>query len=232
MPRLSALLRRIPPYVPITFAVMVASQLIAYCGTRLFLPYLPVHVLTGPLDARIPFSPAWVTVYCLCFPYWAVCGLQILSDSKAYAYRFAAAYLISMAISAACFLIWPGTLARPEVTGTGFFARWVRGIYAVDSPTNLCPSLHVMLTYDCFRGALACRRFPRAFTVCAFVFFLLVCCSVVLVKQHALIDIPCGILVAELSLQLSRLLRLERAGFAIEARLRSKNKRDKQQHKE
>ena len=57
-----------------------------------------------------------------------------------------------------------------------------------------------------------------------FFFFLLVCCSVVLVKQHVLADIPSAILVGELSLQLGRLLRLERIPFAIERAWQNRNK--------
>ena len=51
-------------------------------------------------------------------------------------------------------------------------------------------------------------------------FFLLVCCSVLFVKQHALIDVPAGIAVGELALQCGRVFRLERIGFAIEKRFR------------
>ena len=224
MSRLTPLLRRIPRHVLITFAVIAASQVLAYCGTNLLNPYLTPHVLTGPLDDRIPFSPPWVTVYCLCFPYWIVCGYLILRSSKTYAYRFTAAYVISMAISAAFFVLWPGTLARPEITGKGFFDWWMRIVYAVDGPTNLCPSLHVMVTYYCFRGAWECGQFSRRSLVAFFVFFVLVCGSVVLVKQHALIDIPCGILVGELSLTLARLLRLERIGLRLETNWRNRKK--------
>ena len=224
MSRQNAPPRRVPPYVLITLAVMAAAQILAYFGPKQLSPYLTPRLLTGPLDDLIPFSPPWITVYCLSFPYWAVSGFLILREGKAPAYRIAAAYVLSLAVAAAAFLLWPGTLVRPEVAGDGFFERWVRMIYDADTPTNLCPSMHVIVTYYCFRGALECKKLPRRYTVFAFVFLLLVCCSVLLVKQHALIDVPCGILVGELGMQLSRLLRLERIPRGIEKLFTKKEK--------
>ena len=61
MSRLNALLRRIPPYVLPTLAVMAAVQMLVYFGTNRIVPSLTPRVLTGPLDDLIPFSPPWVT---------------------------------------------------------------------------------------------------------------------------------------------------------------------------
>lgn len=202
------------------FAVMAASQLFVYYITRLVLPHLTLHILTGPLDARIPFSPPWVTVYCLCFPFWLAIGLWVASREKPRAYRACASYVLAMLLSGAVFLLWPGTMARPEPAGTDIFAAWVRLIYALDSPTNLCPSLHVLVTYFCFRCIAADKAPPRWCKGVVLVFFMLVCCSVLFVKQHALIDVPAGIAVGELALQGGRVFRLERIGFAIEKRFR------------
>lgn len=220
MPRRPGLLSRIPKHAWIGLAVLFGSMLLVYYATRLVLPHLTAHVLTGPLDARIPFSPPWVTVYVLSYPFWLVSALWILSADRAFAWRFCASFALAMAVSCAVFLLWPGTMARPEVTQRGFFADCVRFIYLVDSPTNLCPSLHVLNSYFCFRGALESKAVPRPYAAFSLVFFLLVCCSVLLVKQHALIDVPVAVVIAEACLQCGRLLRAERVGFAMEHHFR------------
>ena len=207
---------RIPLYGLICIAVITAALALCYWATHLFLPGLPTHVMTCPLDARIPFSPPWVAVYFLSFPFWLQGGLHITCQEKPRAYRFTAGCILALLISGAVFLIWPGTMERPEVTGTGFFDNWVRLLYRIDTPTNLFPSLHVLLTYCCWRGTLGCERIPRWYRGFAFVFFLLVCCTVLLVKQHAIIDVPAGIVVGELALQCARIFRLERIPFAVE----------------
>ena len=205
-----------PLYVLLTLAAMAASQFLCYYLTRLFIPHMTLHILTGPLDARIPFSPPWVTVYFLSFPFWIGTALWILLESKTHAYRIGTAYVLAMLFSAVIFLIYPGTLERPEIIGGGFFNEWMRLLYQIDSPTNLCPSLHVLITYFCWRGTLNCEKIPVWYKVFSFVFCIGVCCSVLLVKQHALIDVPGGIIVGELALQCARLFRLERIPFGIE----------------
>ena len=110
MSRSAAPLSRIPIYALVCLAVMAASQLFVYYTTRLALPHLTLHFLTGPLDARIPFSPPWITVYCLAFPFWIVSGLWITAGDKARAYRFTASYVLAMLLSGAVFLLWPGTM--------------------------------------------------------------------------------------------------------------------------
>ena len=203
-------------YTLVCFAVFLAASALVYCGTRLVLPHLTLHMLTGPLDEKILFSPPWIVVYLLCFPFWIATGLWILSGEKAYAYRCTAAYVLVMLLTGAAYLIWPGTMERPEVTGAGVFNALIRFVYSVDSPTNLCPSMHVIFTYFCFRGALGSRHIPAWYKVFTGVWLVLVCCCVLLVKQHALIDVPAGILTAEVAWQLGRLLRTERIGFAID----------------
>ncbi len=211
---------RVPRYAVLCLAAATAAQLLCYYATRLALPYLTLHVLTGPLDARIPFSPPWVVVYFLSFPFWIGTGLWVLLEGRARAYRFTAAYILAMLLSAAVFLLWPGTMERPAITGGGFFDHWMRFVYRVDSATNLCPSLHVLITWLCWRGTLGCKKIPAWYKAAAFVFMLCVCCSVLLVKQHALIDVPGGILFGELAWQCARRFRAERVLFALERRFR------------
>ena len=55
-----------------------------------------------------------------------------------------------------------------------------------------------------------------------FFFLLLVCCSILFVKQHVAVDIPAGVVAAEVPLQLARRFRFERLGYAVERRLMQK----------
>ena len=60
----------------------------------------------------------------------------------------------------------------------------------------------------CFRGAIGLKRMPRWYAPSMLVLSLLVAASTVLVKQHVFLDIPAGILAAEIGLWLARRLGL------------------------
>lgn len=208
--------RRFPAYVWPCLTAAFAVQLLVFYATRVFLPYLTLHDMSLPLDGRIPFVPQWVTVYFLAFASWLVSAVWILSESKLHGYRFTCGYLLALLISAVIFLACPATMARPELEGSGFFMDWMRFLYRVDSPTNLCPSLHVLISYFCWRGAIGCQKIPRWYQWFNFAFLILVCCSTLLVKQHVVVDIPAAVIVGEAAMQLTRLWRLERIPLAIE----------------
>ena len=214
-----ALRQRLTPRVWICLAAGLAAQGLVYYGTHLLLPYLPSYCPALPLDAMIPLVPEWIVIYSLAFASWAVSAVFILAGEARRAYRMTAAYILAMLLSGAIFLAWPCTMARPEIVGDGLFRNWLRGIYRVDAPVNLCPSLHVLASYILWRGLWGDPRASRAFKGFNGCFFVLVCLSVLFVKQHLAIDIPAAVAVAEVALQAARRLRLERVPMAVAAKL-------------
>ena len=186
-------------------AVMLLSQLLVFYATRLLLPYLPAHRMATALDAAIPVRAEWIIIYYLTFVFWLMSAVLILSESRAYARRMAKGYLIAMLISGVIFLVWPTTLTRPVPPDTGLFNILLALLYQIDAPVNLCPSLHVLITYFCIRAAMGSRMVPKWYYPVSWVFFALVCLCILFVKQHVLVDIPAAILVAELSVRLAGL---------------------------
>ena len=197
--------RRIPRHVWPSLAVMLLSQLLVFYATRLLLPYLPAHRMATALDAAIPVRAEWVVIYFLTFVFWLASAVLLLSESAAYARRMEQGYLIAMLISGIAFLTWPTTMARPVPPDTGLFNILLGLLYQMDDPVNLCPSLHVLITYFCLRAAMGSRTIPKWYLPFSAVFLVLVCLSVLFVKQHVLVDIPSAILVGELSVRLAGL---------------------------
>ena len=197
--------RRIPRHVWSCMAVMLLGQLLAFYATRLLLPYLPQHSFETALDAAIPVRAEWIIIYYLTFVFWIASAVLILSESRAYARRMVQGYLIAMLISGVIFLVWPTTLTRPVPPDTGLFNILLTLLYQMDAPVNLCPSLHVLITYFCIRAAMGSRIVPRWYLPASWVFLALVCLCILFVKQHVLVDIPAAILVAELSVRLAGL---------------------------
>lgn len=201
---------KIKPYTLGCVAAMLTVQLIIYFGSSAILDGAVFHDISTPLDEKIPFVPFWISIYTLAYMYWAISGIifLLLSDNKERTTRFAIAYILHLFIAGAIFIIYPTTLMRPEVTGGDFFSAVVRLIYSLDAPRNLLPSLHVSVSYLCWRGTFGSDKIPKWYKAFSLVFNVLVALSILFVKQHVVVDIPSAIIVAELSLWVSKLPKL------------------------
>lgn len=212
----------LPGYGWVCFLFLVACQFLVFSATRIPLQYMDKVDLSTSLDRLIPFRPGWISVYVLSFASWAVTFFLLFRQRKEHVYRNSAAYFVTLLVTFACFMLMPAELERPEVTGRGFFPWLTRVIYFFDQPNNLCPSLHVVCSYYCWRASYDAEGIPLWYRRFNFLFLLLVCCSILFVKQHVVVDIPAGVLVSEVPLQLARHFRWERAGYAVEKRLAAK----------
>ena len=213
-----------PGYGWACFFVVLVVQLLVFYATRIPLLRRESVDLALAWDGLIPFRPEWIVIYVLSFASWAITFVPIFRQRRELVYRNATAYLVTLLVTGACFLLIPGAIERPEVTGSDFFSRLTRLVYAVDPPNNLCPSLHVICSYYCWRCLFEAEGVPRWYRRFNFVFLLLVCCSILFVKQHVIVDIPAGVAASEIPLQLSKRFRWERLGYAAEKRIRADRK--------
>ena len=67
----------------------------------------------------------------------------------------------------------------------------------MDDPTRLFPSIHCLVSWFCFIGIRGRKNVPRAYRVFSCLFALLVCVSTQFTKQHYIVDVFGGILLAE-----------------------------------
>lgn len=207
---------RFPLYVWICFVYLLIIDLAAFYLTRIPLAHMQLHDLSTPLDAKIPFIPEWFIIYFLSYLSWLITIIWILAEGKPQAYRLCGSYTIIAILASICFLIYPGTITRPEVTEHGFFNDCMRWLYSVDSPTNICPSFHVVISYFCWRCTMDCKKIPKWYRWFNLAFLILVCFSILFVKQHVLVDIGVAIVLSEIALQLAKIFRVERIPFALE----------------
>jgi len=145
------------------------------------------------LDRILPVQPMWMLAYGPL--YWFLIFLPVLVVRQdALLRRAVFAYLLVWIVSYIFFVVYPTTASRPvEINGTGFGAWSLGLIYAVDPPHNCFPSLHVAHSYV---SALVLLRVNRRVGIAALLAASLVGLSAVLVKQHYVIDVIAGALLA------------------------------------
>lgn len=199
----------LPDYSVLPFIVCLVGQLIAYYATRLVnysfrgMPETFTDIASD-WDRMIPVMPIWSVVYFLSYVFWAVSYVWVSRESKEVCNRLLMADMIGKLLCAAVFVIFPTTLARPTVDTSSFDGWLLNYIYSIDQPDNLLPSMHCSVSWFSARFAGKSKIIPKWYKILAFVSAFLVFASVLFTKQHVIIDIFAGVLVAEISMLISK----------------------------
>lgn len=155
------------------------------------------------LDQKVPFIPFFILFYVLAFAQWVITYIHHCHFGVNTCYRMVAADLVAKFICLVLFIFLPTQMTRPEITGNSFWDLCVSFIYWVDKPINMLPSIHCLESWMCFRTAIHLPRKNGWYITAQGILTLLVFASTVFIKQHLLLDIPTGILAAEIGILLS-----------------------------
>ena len=93
----------------------------------------------------------------------------------------------------------PVMIARPEIVIENVFDRALSVVYFLDQPRNLFPSMHCMFSWRVTRELIDMESVRTFVKIGACVFSLLVFASTLFTRQHYIVDILGGTLVAELA---------------------------------
>lgn len=148
----------------------------------------PVHCF---LDDIIPFNEYFLVFYCG----WYVLVFGSLVYYFFYdvqRFRELDLYIFTTQMAAmACYIFWPSRQdLRPEVFPRENVFTWIMGlIYAFDTNTGVCPSLHVAYSLAIVSVMVKDDQLKKPFKVLVTCFCLMVCLSTAFVKQHSVVDI-------------------------------------------
>lgn len=153
----------------------------------------PLHAPALAIDRMLPLRPAWAFVYGTLYLFLIVLPVLVVRQQEQIR-RTVWAYLLVWITAYVCFLAYPTVAPRPaKVMGEGFIVWGLRFLYAADPPHNCFPSLHVAHS---FVSALTCYRVHRALGGAAVVSAALVALSTLFAKQHYVVDVVAGTLLA------------------------------------
>lgn len=193
-----------PKYMRFPLLLVIIFHFSSYFLTKLITNNAVAYDLSTEIDKCIPFSPFFILFYILAYAQWLFSYIYHFRQSEKCCYQLATSDLLSKIICTVCFIFIPTTIARPAISGNGFFESITGIIFALDTPINLFPSMHCLMSWLCFRSSGLINRPSFVYTSVQFIFSLLVFASTVFVKQHFFIDIIFGIVVAEICWFLTR----------------------------
>lgn len=171
-----------------------------YVLTERLIPVERCHVIHCVLDDLIPFCEWFVIPYV--FWYLLVAGsLTYFGLRDADSFKKLQVYIIiTQVVAMVIYIVWPSCQnLRPDV-----FARenvltgLVEFLYAVDTNTGVCPSLHCAYSFGIASVCIKAKSISKGWKIGVVIAVVLICLSTVFIKQHSVVDflaaIPVGLL--------------------------------------
>lgn len=171
-----------------------------YFLTENLIPVEKCHVIHSPLDDLIPFHEGFIIPYTFWYLLIVVSlGYFLLYRVESFK-RLQTYIIITQVVAMAVYILYPNRqdLRPTEFPRDNFLTHIVAWLYAFDTNTGVCPSLHVAYSLGIASTWLKEKSAP--WYVKTFVVFAcgVICISVAFVKQHSVLDIfaalPVGLL--------------------------------------
>ncbi len=181
--------------LPLLFAF--AFNMAVYAGARMIAGEWKHYNIESRLDRMIPLWTPSAAVYIGCYLFWALNYVLIARQEKQNVCRFFAADFLSRVVCLIVYLVFPTTNTRPLIEPDGLWNKALLAVYEVDAADNLFPSIHCLVSWFCYIGLRGREEVPRWYRGASCVMAILVCISTLTTKQHVLIDVFGGVLLAE-----------------------------------
>ena len=162
-----------------------------YFITENLIPASKCHPIHCALDDLIPFNEFFVIFYV--FWYALVFGSLLyyfLYDRDKFS-KLQTYIIITQVVAMACYCIYPSRQdLRPAVfERENFLTAVIAFIYSFDTPTGVCPSLHVAYSMGIVSVGLKDPALPKWVKALLVAVVLCICAAVCFVKQHSFVDV-------------------------------------------
>lgn len=198
----------IPSYAafPLFFALLWNQAV--YYGARIATASFPHYDLTTYFDRLIPVVPFFTSIYFLAFPFWAAGYILSVRISRDQAMTLLCGDFLSKGVCLVFFLLFPTTNIRPEIAGRGIWETLLLWLYQTDSPNNLFPSIHCLVSWLCFAGIRRQPTIPLPCQAATLFMALLVFLSTLFTRQHVIADVLGAIVIGEACYRIASLPRV------------------------
>ena len=182
---------RTPEFRHLLLLLGWVGYFVLYFLTENLIPVENCHPIHCRLDDIIPFCD-WFTIPYVSW-YLLIVGsmLYFLLYSVDSFKKMQTYIIVTQIIAMAVYIIYPSRQdLRPEVFPRENILTWIMGIiYALDTNTGVCPSLHVAYSMGIASTWLREKTTPRWVGIAIALWCGVICVSVAFVKQHSVVDI-------------------------------------------
>lgn len=163
---------------------------------------LTYHEVSCSLDAMIPFCEFFLLPYYAWFVFIFgmifYLGFFDVPNFRKYMWFI----IVGFSTTVVIYLVYPTcqNLRPTEFVRDNIFSRMAASLYAFDTNTNVCPSLHVIGMAAAFFAGLRANGMQSVWwKIFWWISLVLVCISTVFLKQHSVIDVLGGTVVSAIT---------------------------------
>ena len=161
------------------------------------------------LDAKIPFCEFFVIPYFLWFPYLVIGFLYVLIFDTAQFKKAMYFTILTFGLTMTFYFVFPNMqqLRPTEFVRDNIFVDMVKGLYKTDTPTNVCPSMHVFGSIAISFATWNAKNLKTiGWRILFSVMTVLISISTLFLKQHSVVDVVSAIVLSFLFYPLTFIL--------------------------
>lgn len=195
-----------PKHVRLQLLILLIVHCSSYWIAKLLIQNRVHHSMALPIDSCIPLLTWTSVIYYSCFLFWLVNYTIILRTEPEGTYRFFRAELLGKLVCFISYVLLPTTIVRPEIVDGGVFSFIMQVIYFLDTPDALFPSMHCFVSWMCVIGLRGKPEISREYRIISVVAAVLVFIATLTTKQHVIVDVFAGVILAEVVYFISGIL--------------------------
>ena len=162
----------------------------AYFLTEYLIPVENCHVIHCGLDDIIPFCEWFIIPYVLWYPliifslgYFALYNVDSFKKLQTF-------IMITQLVATIIYIVYPNcqNLRPTEFTRDNILTDYIGFLYAFDTNTGVCPSLHCAYSIGIASVWLKEKDVSWAWKGFIVIFVILICLSTMFIKQHSAVD--------------------------------------------
>ena len=168
---------------------------IFYFLTENLISYDSCHLVHCALDDLIPFNEYFAIFYCSWYLLIVASLLYFLLYDVESFKKLQIFIICTQVIAMICYICYPTiqNLRPDEFTRSNVFT-WLMGlIYQADTPTGVCPSLHVAYSMGIMSVWLKNKKLKPIGKFLIAALCIMISISTAFVKQHSCVDIICAV---------------------------------------
>ena len=180
------------------FILISVVNLVSYFLIQSFVTNHEISFMTE-IDYAIPFMPEYIWIYHTILPVFGFTLILLVKKRKVFFNTLWASILATIVLSTA-FIVFPSFYPRNEFVANTISEKLVLLTRSIDAPHNTFPSNHVTFAWILFWGSYYSKISKEVLGVRSlyFVWAVGVSFSTVALKQHYVVDVAAGFILATL----------------------------------